>query len=362
MRILVLEPYFGGSHQFFVEMLAKRSRHTIIPETLPPRYWKWRLSGAPFLFARNFFERDPKPDLLLFTNTIDAAAFVALAGEAAAKLPKAIYFHENQVVYPLSDNDAPDVHYGLINITSAAIADRVWFNSDFHRRTFLDAIEPFLKQFPDFVPTFVPDAIGAKSDVLPLPVEPLPDVAPAKAKGPALRILWNHRWEYDKAPEAFFAALQRLAIEGVPYEVAILGEGFRSRPPIFDRSREALGDRVVRYGFADDRDEYAAWVRACDVVVSTARQEYFGVSVAEAVLAGCFPILPDRLVYPDIVPRQRRAEHLYRDETELVGLLRKAALNPNALRAAPKLPYYDDFVAEKVVARFDVEAERLARR
>ncbi len=359
MRILALEPYYGGSHKSFVKTLQKNSRHEILAETMPPRFWKWRLSGAPFLFADKFKKDNEKLDLLLFSNAIDVAAFVALAGHRAAQLPKVTYFHENQIVYPLSEHDQPDVHFGMININSAAVSDAVWFNSDFHRRTFLDAIDPFLSQFPDFVPTHVSGEIEEKSSVMPIPIRPLPEAEPVVPKGNALRILWNHRWEYDKAPEVFFEALELLAASDVDFEVVVLGEGFRSRPPIFDRSREKLGDRVARYGYVQDRSEYNAWVRSCDVIVSCARQEYFGISVAEAVLAGCFPILPDRLVYPEFIPKDKHKQHLYRNNTELVDMLRQASLNLDTLRNRERLDYYDNYTVDKVIQRFDEEVEKV---
>ncbi len=359
MRVLILEPYYGGSHRSFVAITKQHSVHDIQAEVLPARWWKWRLSGSPFVFAKAFRERTIKPDLLLFSNTIDVAAFIGLAGIEAARLPKLAFFHENQITYPRSPNDAADAHYGLINLNSALSCDEVWFNSDFHRRSFLEALGPFLEQFPDNIPRDAIGDVSARSRIFPVPVEPPPDVPPAREKGSRLRILWNHRWEFDKAPEVFFAALERLMTEGVSFEVVVLGEGFRTRPPIFDRARAKLGDRVVRYGYADSRQEYAAWVRACDVVVSCARQENFGISIAEAVLAGCVPILPNRLVYPDIIPPEQQAELLYQDEKSLVDKLRAAALDIDVLRHRPRCDFYDGFVAEKVVRLFDAEVERL---
>ena len=41
-----------------------------------------------------------------------------------------------------------------------------------------------------------------------------------------------------------------------------------------------------------DRGEYLELIGTCDVVASTARHEFFGIAVAEAMAAGCAPLLP----------------------------------------------------------------------
>jgi glycosyltransferase involved in cell wall biosynthesis len=59
----------------------------------------------------------------------------------------------------------------------------------------------------------------------------------------------------------------------------------------------------------------------CDLVVSTAIQENFGIAVVEAILAGCQPVLPDRLAYPEIIPPECHRSCLYADDHELFGRL-----------------------------------------
>ncbi len=46
MNILLLEPYFGGSHRAWAEGYARHSGHRIDLLTLPASFWKWRMQGA----------------------------------------------------------------------------------------------------------------------------------------------------------------------------------------------------------------------------------------------------------------------------------------------------------------------------
>jgi glycosyltransferase involved in cell wall biosynthesis len=132
-------------------------------------------------------------------------------------------------------------------------------------------------------------------------------------------ILWNHRWEHDKEPEVFLRAVSILAAEGLAFRVHLVGERFRRVPPALAAAREMLGDRLATFGFVDDRQAYLALLRESDVAVSTARQEFYGIALLEAAYAGAYPLAPDRLVYPELYP----PEHLYADEEDLTGRLRR---------------------------------------
>jgi hypothetical protein len=52
--------------------------------------------------------------------------------------------------------------------------------------------------------------------------------------------------------------------------------------------------------------------------------EFFGVSVLEAVKAGCWPLCPNKLVFPELFP----SECLYNTEGQLVKKLRYFARYP----------------------------------
>lgn len=53
MRILLIEPYYGGSHKAWADGLWHYSRHHIDLLTLPAQFWKWRMQGGAITLARH---------------------------------------------------------------------------------------------------------------------------------------------------------------------------------------------------------------------------------------------------------------------------------------------------------------------
>jgi glycosyltransferase involved in cell wall biosynthesis len=153
---------------------------------------------------------------------------------------------------------------------------------------------------PDHPSLEAVEAIRGKSRVRPPGIEPFPP-RKARAAGP-MRILWAARWENDKRPDLFFEALRLLADRGVDFRVSVIGGGNASPvSPVFERARPRLADRILHWGYLDSREEYRAVLSGSDVVVSTADHEFFGISAVEAIAAGAYPLLPDRLAYPEIL-------------------------------------------------------------
>jgi glycosyltransferase involved in cell wall biosynthesis len=184
-------------------------------------------------------------------------------------------------------------------MTTALAADRVWFNSAFHRDEFLAALDDLLPRMPDYQPREVVGSIRAKSEVHPPGIEPFP-VRSLRKPGP-FRILWVSRWEHDKNPQAFFDALDVLAMRGSRFRVSVLGESFGQVPECFEQARRRFADYVDHWGYLPGREDYRAVLAAADVVVSTASHEFFGIAVLEAIAAGCFPLVPKRLAYPELL-------------------------------------------------------------
>jgi glycosyltransferase involved in cell wall biosynthesis len=302
MHVLALEPYYGGSHQAFLDGWRAHSRHTWTVMTLPAYKWKWRMRHAAMTFAdqrRTAPPDRPRCDVAFCSDMLSLAEFRGLIPPAVGRLPTIAYFHENQLTYPVRHEDERDYHFVLTNLTTALAADAVWFNSAFHRDEWLDALPAFLRKMPDHQPLDAIERIRGKSHVQP------PGIAAPPARGPRapgpLRILWAARWEHDKNPDDFFRAIDRLAERSVDFRLSVIGEQFRDVPDVFATARERFVDRIDHWGYQRARADYEAALREADVIVSTANHEFFGISVVEAIAAGAYPILPRRLAYPEIL-------------------------------------------------------------
>ncbi len=321
LRVVLLEGFWGGSHRASAEGWAGVSRHAVSLMHLPARFWKWRMRGAAFEFVRRLRGQLDDVDVLFATSVFDLAHLRALLPR---RVPAVLYFHENQASYPAPPGEeAPerDLSYAFADLAGALAADRVAFNSAFQRDAFFADLEALVRRMPDSRPLWALEEVRAKSAVLPLGVA-LDDIPPRPEAddGPPL-VVWNHRWEHDKDPETFFRVLERMVEKRVPFRVAVLGESFRRSPPVFASARRTLGERVLRWGYLRDRAEYVGVLARADVVVSTARQENFGISLVEAAYAGAHPLAPLRLSYPEVLPRDLHDDCLYRDEADLEARL-----------------------------------------
>ncbi|MBN1605203.1 MAG: DUF3524 domain-containing protein [Polyangiaceae bacterium] len=304
MRILALEPFYGGSHRALLDGWASRSRHELVVLTLSAHHWKWRMRHAPLTLAGQVRAQgltDQPWDAVWCSSMLSLAEFRGLVAPRLAAVPAVAYFHENQLAYPVTREQDRDLHFAFTNLTTALCADAVWYNSAYNRDSFVTGLERLLGRMPDHRSTEPLERIRARSRIVPPGFDPI-EPEPRPRSGP-LRLLWAARWEHDKAPETLFAALEELRRQGVDFRVNVIGESFADVPDVFAQARRDLAAHIDRWGYQRPRAEYEATLRESDVVVSTARHEFFGLSVMEAVSAGCVPVLPDRLVYPELFPK-----------------------------------------------------------
>lgn len=304
MKILLLSAYDAASHHHWHSLLRRsfgEYQWTVL--TLPPRYFSWRQRGNSLSWAFGAREQlEADYDLLIATSLVDLSAlrgFVPSLGH----IPTIVYFHENQFAYPASERQNPNIEPRLLNLYTALCADRILFNSEYNRQTLMAGVTGMLNRFPDCVPGHLPDYLAARSEVLPVPLAPDCFGGQRPEREPPLRILWNHRWEYDKGPERLLAIVEALQARRLPAIWHVVGQQFRSRPPEFGRIRNLLDQsdtqQCGRWGFIRDRSEYRELLLSADIALSTAVHDFQGLAVQEAVAAGCLPLVPDRLCYSE---------------------------------------------------------------
>jgi len=171
----------------------------------------------------------------------------------------------------------------------------------------------------------------------------------------------EYRWEFDKNPQAFFDALDDVLESGAEFRLALLGENFQAVPKAFIRARSRYGKRIVQYGYVESRVDYINWLQQGSIIISTAEQENFGIAVVEAIRYGCFPLLPARLAYPEIIPDEFHSRVLYRDQNELVQMLFqliKDYVQFRELRFRLSIAM-ERFAWENLIDRYDAELEKL---
>lgn len=339
MNVLALEPWYGGSHRNFLDGLVGHSRHTCATVTMAARFWKWRMQGGAVTLARKadeLLDGGFQPDVILASDMVNVPAFLSLTRHRLADVPLVLYLHENQLTYPLPPGAERDLTYAYINYLSCLAADRVVFNSQFHYDSFLDALPGLLRVFPDYTHLNSVQEIREKSAVLHLGIDLRAHDAYRRedrqsdwrpGMSPPI-VLWNHRWEYDKDPGAFFRVMNRLDDSGSRFRLILAGEHFEEQPKEFERAFERYAERIIHYGYAEDFHEYSRLLHRADIVVSTALHEFFGVAMMEAIYCGCHPLLPNRLSYPELIPRPLHrpllhAPCLYEDEDDLFHILQR---------------------------------------
>ncbi|XP_078307438.1 tRNA-queuosine alpha-mannosyltransferase isoform X1 [Panthera onca] len=477
MSILIIEAFYGGSHKQLADLLQEELEDCVL-YSLPAKKWHWRARTSALYFSQNI-PISEQYRILFASSVLNLTELTALRPDLG-KLKKILYFHENQLVYPVKKCQERDFQYGYNQILSCLVADVVVFNSVFNMESFLTSIGKFMKLIPDHRPKDLESIIRPKCQVIYFPIR-FPDVsrtfsllintstrvgageekgnvqtcaylhthslelmpgrqrilsssiekpvsphrfmpkhktthlqkilslkgnggaAPSMApafhqeqkgsenllknfnseSGPCnaaqqenlgssltqepdlrmchssdnssslheedkqnttsspcdifggiddpqrpLHIVWPHRWEHDKDPESFFKVLMHLKDLGFNFHVSVLGETFTDVPDVFSESKKALGSSVIHWGYLPSKDDYFQVLCTADVVISTAKHEFFGVAMLEAVYCGCYPLCPKDLVYPEIFP----AEYLYSTPEQLSKRLQNFCKRPDIIR------------------------------
>ena len=374
-KCLIINPFHSGSHKHFIDTLTTYlHKHALTPPpmvySLPGKKWHWRLLCSATHFAE-ILPTTPstfnnKQGTLFTTSLLNLADLVALRPDLS-KRTKILYFHENQFEYPESQGAiqqqqqsvSPNLksraaskqkwsEYGWAQIMSCLVADRVLFNSNHNRATFLKGVQQLIASIPTSSrpPSTVLDRIKSKSEILFYPIavpqqlsswssSPLPSNSP-------LHVVWNHRWEYDKGPLELLTFMRRWAHQSkYTLILSIVGVQYPDRPSVFDtienefwHNPQSSSSLTLRhFGSIETVADYHQLLFNADVVLSTAKHEFFGVAIAEGVMCGCVPLCPNALSYPELYPKSC----LYNTENQMFKQIKSYTSNVERFRTTTAL-------------------------
>lgn len=289
LDILAFEPYFGGNRRAMLETVIRCSRHRWTLAKLPARRMERRLAVAARWFAEKLNRETIAPADLIFTSeAMNLEELLRLVPALAAK-PLVVYFHSNQ----LPADGAPPMHdpLELVNLTTAAAATQVWFNSDSHRREFLHRCESLVRRHTEFRGRSPLPQIAAKCLHVPPPV----DLSLAhQPPGPQ---------DKPRDPRVFFvdlrgadtglltAALEQVHERGEKFTLYAVGP------------KNALPSHILRTP-VHERDEMGLLhaFRHAGVYVSVRQDATSDELCIQALATGCWPVVPDSGVYAELLP------------------------------------------------------------
>lgn len=318
--------------------------------SLPPRHFRWRIRGNPLSWWPQLSAASPGDwDGIVATSAVDLATLKGCF-PALQKLPSLLYLHENQFAYPRSNAQHDSVDPQMVNLYGALAADRLVFNSAFNLDSFFHGLDNLFVQLPDRIDSAILDTLRWKATVIPVGLESdVFETAAERARLPVhegpLRIVWNHRVEYDKGVDQLYLIASLLEARKVPFELVLLGQRFKQSPPEWQKLIREFGHSIVENGFLPSREAYLERLRQCDIVLSTTHHEFQGLSVMEAVVCGCCPVVPDRLAFPGYFGPAYR----YESPEQAVDCILKAKTLPtpdlSAFAWSALLPRYRDEIA-----------------
>ena len=82
----------------------------------------------------------------------------------------------------------------------------------------------------------------------------------------------------------------------------------------------------------------------------TSNQDFFGISVVEAIAAGCIPILPNCLAYPEHLPDHLLEIIYYNDIKSFKNKLNQFL---NQIPELDLMPYVKDYDWRSCISRYD---------
>lgn len=288
LDILALEPFFGGSRKAMLETIMRYSRHRWTILRLPPRRVERRLAAAAHWFAEQLSRHwAGRIDVLFTSEAMNLADLLRLVPSLSAK-PAVVYFHDNQLP-PLGQRAESPLH--LVNLSTAQAATELWFNSEYHLRTFMRKAAALVERHPELAGLNPLRDLEPKLRLMPPPVDlPLDrDIAIQIKPQRDPNLLFVDTRDADVP--LLNRALGILSATNAPYKLVTVG-------PL-----GGLADGLPRYTVSErDEDGQIMALHQASVMISARPQAASDHYAVRALHLGCWPVFPDSGVYPELLP------------------------------------------------------------
>ncbi|MGB7156902.1 MAG: DUF3524 domain-containing protein [Tepidisphaeraceae bacterium] len=297
LDILALEPFYGGARRQMLETCIRCSRHRWTLLKLPPRRIERRLTAAAHWFAEQLSRHwVGRMDLLFTSEALNLADFYRLMPQLVRK-PSVVYFHSNQLPDVKAHEETP---LDMVNLNTAQAASEIWFNSLFHLRLFLNRASTLVRRHDELSGRNPMPELTGKTQLMLPPV----DFSAVHELSLGDTIIRNKRRIFVETRDANMkllnAALATLTRRKEKFELITVG-------PV-----EELDEQFPRNTLPEnDEKAHVQAMMTCGVFISTRVDAPADAHAVRALAAGCWPIVPDAGVYPELIPDMLHSSCLY---------------------------------------------------
>lgn len=346
-NILILDPFLGESHNSFWKAFQKNSVHNIEISTFPSKHWK--LSSG--LSSHVEVEKN-KYDLFIASDFFDIATFKGL-NPKLAHIPFICYFHENQLEYPVMAKDKRDDVFSLINYRNFLSSDANAFNSLWNYNSFKSGVSRLRKSMPSAFRRLIDiNLISGKPPHIIYPGHFFNELPITISKKGPLRIVWNHRWEHDKGTDTLLDLCKHIRDKNLNCLLDLCGEKSKNSN-LGHKIKDILKDKLVNEAPYEDKFDYYKALSKAHIVLSTAKHEFFGISVLEGILHGACPILPNKLSYPELYSEYFENISFYETTDELKSTVERLTTGQAAVPKIKTNEIFKKFQFQKSKEKLD---------
>jgi hypothetical protein len=294
LDILAIEPFYGGVRKAMLDTIMQNSAHRWTLLKLPPRRIERRLVAAAHWFAEHLVLHNvANVDLVFASDALNLADFFRLV-PALAGIPSVAYFHTNQLPPPDAEQDitAPAAPAVLANLSTAAAAQEIWFNSAYHQKCFFERTRALLARHEKSFDRDPLVELAGKSRVMlpPTDLQIVQHVQTASSIQRDKRTIFVDTRDADC--QLLNQALETLAKRKQAFKLITTGPA---------KGLSAAWPRAT----VPENDQFAIvqGMLKSGLFVSTRQDAFWDEKMLLAVAAGCWPVAPAQGVYSELIPK-----------------------------------------------------------